>query len=204
MKPQRRSYIRHMLGSKTNRLSDENGRLRKEIVELKCEIKHLESSSNFERNKIRRLQYLVNRFGGCSYDIKVDQTSKGVNVLVVVNPEEFEAQVFDLDSREYNQPRVLVLWATRTIDHSVFIDDIQGGSSRGHGTLAMERLLSSATQWGSTRVFGRLSPVDFNHIDRLVAFYKKFEFDIDLENRTVQKSIGKRFARMPYTKSTAL
>ena len=68
-------------------------------------------------------------------------------------------------------------------DNSILISDIIHNAheyNKGYGSHMMETLLTYAKQHGYTRIYGNLSTVDSDHLDRLLHFYKKFGFAITI------------------------
>ncbi len=77
------------------------------------------------------------------------------------------------------------LLAKRISKTEILIQDIQsGGESRnqGYGSLAMQRLISYAKKNGFNLITGKLSPVDWEHIDRLERFFLKYGFVVELNH----------------------
>jgi len=58
---------------------------------------------------------------------------------------------------------------------NIYIQDIQshGTLNRGFATAAMRALIKLGIKKGATIISGIISPVDHDHIDRLLGFYKK-------------------------------
>ncbi len=69
---------------------------------------------------------------------------------------------------------------------SLWIDDIQGISNNGFGTLLIEQTILIARQMNCKTIRGELSPIDLaDHRERLLHFYKKLGFTVTLlENNT--------------------
>lgn len=80
-------------------------------------------------------------------------------------------------------------------DNEIHITDIISDLSlvnNGYGSFAMENVKEYLSINGYKKLKGRLSPVDKNdHLDRLIAFYKKNGFTID-ENDRIECEIKRR------------
>ena len=135
-------------------------------------------------NKQSRIEYLLSTKPICESKWCSQKTNKGVEVLSFIrhSGSSIEIEVFDL-IEDYMVGRKLVLWAVER-DDGIFIQDIQGGKSKGHGEVAMKHLLKMAES--TNRIYGEISPVDYGHINRLSAFYKKMGFTVfsDPETRS--------------------
>lgn len=161
-------------------------KLYKEIVDLKNKYKESTQLLISQKMRNKRIEYLINEKQKYGINIRIEQTSKGVEVLTYLNLEEGEIELFNIDCVHYAERRVLVLWFQKT-DGSIKIQDIQGGSGLGHGSVAMKHLIKFAKDFKVTRIVGDISPVDDDHIDRLFAFYTKNGFIVDKELRKVEK-----------------
>lgn len=52
--------------------------------------------------------------------------------------------------------------------------------NRGYGSLLMEELLFYAKENKIKELYGNLATVDIDHKDRLIHYYKKYGFEVDL------------------------
>lgn len=50
----------------------------------------------------------------------------------------------------------------------------------GYGSMLMRNLIQIARKNDTKEISGWISRVDYNHIDRLVHFYKKHDFEVDI------------------------
>lgn len=64
----------------------------------------------------------------------------------------------------------------------IFIEDLHNYSSlnKGYGSAIIRALIKYAINNNCTMISGELSPVDFNHLDKLIYFYKKNLFEVSL------------------------
>lgn len=63
--------------------------------------------------------------------------------------------------------------------HRLFIDDIKGDPNRGFGSICMAYLKDAAWQHNCL-IEGKLAKRDWDHLDRLIHFYKKHHFHVSV------------------------
>jgi hypothetical protein len=156
----------------------------------------LESENKILSNKLKRIEYLLNDRVHESSKYLVEKTKKEIEVLTSINKKgsfnDIEIEIFDLTCYQHNESRELVLWGQRR-DKAIFIQDIQGGHNYGHGELALNHLFKIAKDEGFDKIEGNLSHDDYDHIDRLYAFYEKMGFEIikdDIDNQRIIKKLA--------------
>lgn len=66
------------------------------------------------------------------------------------------------------------------------IDIDESLTNHGYGSILLSNLIQIATNRDSNTISGWLSRVDSEHLDRLVYFYKKHNFEVILNNQTVK------------------
>lgn len=72
------------------------------------------------------------------------------------------------------------------------IDIDESLTNHGYGSILLSNLIEIATNRNSNTISGWLSRVDSDHLDRLVYFYKKHNFEVNLNNQTENGSkVGK-------------
>lgn len=156
--------------------------LRQQLYQAREGNKSLEREMTLLEAKQKRIEYLLNQRIKQKARCMLERTAKGVEVMSAIGAFDYSGQVeieiFDLVTPVYSANRQLVLWAREEMDDSLYIQDIQGGASKGHGALAMNYLLEIAAKKSIKRIHGELSPVDSGHLGRLLAFYKKMKFEI--------------------------
>lgn len=132
----------------------------------------------------KRIEYLLNNRVDEKSKSHFATTKKGISVLVAVKYFPFEIELFDIETAHEFTGRSLVLWASQR-DDALFIQDIQGGKSFGHGELAMSYLIDYAKVNSYKFITGELALCDIEtHKERLYAFYTKFGFEIDFGDGT--------------------
>lgn len=159
-------------------LKEKKQELIKELVQAKKDITDLTEKMTLLEEKQKRIEFLLNERipKRCNF---IQRTKKGVEILTSIkyNPG-FEIEIFDLENTQYNQNRSLWMVASLKPQNTVFINNIEGGKGLGHGQVAMDHLIEFAIKNECTKIMGELSPADYDHKDRLYAFYSKFDFSI--------------------------
>ena len=108
----------------------------------------------------------------------------------MVKEEDSKTLSFFLYSLEYQRlvPRI---YTTKCINHQselsrytyLHIDDfLVTEQNIGNGGLLMENLIKYAKSQGFKYIFGKLSPVDKDHFDKLDYFYKKYGFEVSFNS----------------------
>lgn len=160
---------------------------------IKLENKKLRESLDFEKKRFERIKWLLNNRVENNAKCLIEQTKKGLNILTAENidNENYQIEIFDIDNVDTISRRSLILYASNK-EGEIFIDDIQGGSSNGHGEVAMKHLIEFAKKENKGKITGNLSYVDLDHKDRLIVFYEKMGFNVNYEsdgNGTLEKKL---------------
>ncbi|MFA9560109.1 hypothetical protein ACERII_22600 [Evansella sp. AB-rgal1] len=74
-------------------------------------------------------------------------------------------------------------------ENKIHIDDIRGEENRGFGTVCMKYLKEHAEDQNVQYITGDIVKRDWDHLDRLIHFYKKHNFQIDIEHEKKQGEI---------------
>lgn len=67
-------------------------------------------------------------------------------------------------------------------EDSIHIGDIKGPHNEGYGTICMKFLKEKARDLNIPEITGDIAPRDWDHLDRLVHFYEKHHFQIDIDH----------------------
>ncbi|KGA98723.1 hypothetical protein BALCAV_0202930 [Alkalihalobacillus alcalophilus ATCC 27647 = CGMCC 1.3604] len=70
-------------------------------------------------------------------------------------------------------------------DFTIHIGDIKGEANKGFGSICMDYLKDHACLHNVQVIKGDIAKRDWNHLDRLIHFYKKHDFTVEL-NREEQ------------------
>lgn len=74
--------------------------------------------------------------------------------------------------------------ATYTETNTIHINDIKGPVNKGYGSVCMSYLQQMAEQKNIQYLTGDLVQRDWNHINRLIAFYEKHHFQVSVNAET--------------------
>lgn len=66
-------------------------------------------------------------------------------------------------------------------DQKIHIGDIKGEENRGYGSICMDYLKDIAKEQNIQYITGDLAERDWDHLDRLVHFYKKHNFHVEID-----------------------
>lgn len=141
------------------------------------------------RNEKIRLEYLIKGVNSIAKNndfIGVEKTKKQEDVILYkYKMERCEFDVF-IDIPFGSETRnVLSLFTTLDNELKIIkIDDIQiaeENTHKGYGTVALNYLVNKSKKDGIKKINGTISSIDYeDHGDRLVEFYEKFGFDINI------------------------
>ncbi|WP_062047078.1 GNAT family N-acetyltransferase [Bacillus sp. JCM 19034] len=65
-------------------------------------------------------------------------------------------------------------------EFTLFIGDIKGEENRGYGSICIDYLKDHAKDQNIHRIKGDLAKRDWDHLDRLIHFYEKHHFDVEV------------------------
>ncbi|MDV2885059.1 hypothetical protein RYX45_07690 [Alkalihalophilus pseudofirmus] len=72
--------------------------------------------------------------------------------------------------------------ATYADDHTIHIGDIKGEENKGYGSICMNYLKNHAMDQNVQYITGDIAQRDWDHLDRLIHFYEKHHFDIEVDH----------------------
>nr|WP_285874144.1 hypothetical protein [Halalkalibacter oceani] len=73
--------------------------------------------------------------------------------------------------------------------HTIHIGDIKGQENRGFGSICMKYLKDHAKAQNVQYIKGDLAKRDWDHIDRLIHFYEKHHFEVEVDYENLNGSI---------------
>lgn len=76
------------------------------------------------------------------------------------------------------------LQAKYTEDNEIHIGDIKGPANKGYGSICINHLKEIAREQNIPVITGDIAKRDWAHVDRLVHFYEKHEFDVEIDPAT--------------------
>ncbi|MBU9713429.1 hypothetical protein [Evansella tamaricis] len=160
----------------------------------------LSGRSFFERKEDKKKEEIIEEFEELEFQVYrmkenlreiakshqvlgIDQTKeeKWVIVYAVDDGNICRIMLHDCDS-PYLGKWDFSIHAQYTDDFMIHIDDIRGQENCGYGSICMKFLKEHALEQNISFITGDLVERDWDHIDRLVHFYKKHQFQIKLEN----------------------
>ncbi|RDI43158.1 hypothetical protein [Falsibacillus pallidus] len=74
--------------------------------------------------------------------------------------------------------------ATYADNDSIHIGDIKGPADRGYGSICMKHLKEIAKDQNIPSITGDIAKRDWDHVDRLIHFYEKHQFDVSIDKNT--------------------
>lgn len=157
-----------------------------EIKILKVNYAEISNLLSKQEMRFKRIQYLVNERLLYSEKLLLEKTDKGIDILTSVSLKRAEIEIFNIDCEYYAENRSLVLWFRKEND-IIKIEDIQGGNSLGHGSVAIRHLVDFAKRNNVTRIIGEISVTNNDHLDRLSSFYEKNQFLVDKVNWKLER-----------------
>lgn len=73
---------------------------------------------------------------------------------------------------------------------SIFIGDIRGPANKGYGSICLKYLKDLARDQNIPCIKGDIAPRDWDHVNRLVHFYEKHRFTVELDAESKSGSIS--------------
>ncbi|THE10016.1 hypothetical protein E1I69_20240 [Bacillus timonensis] len=69
-------------------------------------------------------------------------------------------------------------------DNAIHIGDIKGPANQGYGSICMNHLKEIAREQNIPVIKGDIAQRDWDHVDRLVYFYEKHDFEVEIDPQT--------------------
>lgn len=114
--------------------------------------------------------------------IGIDQTKEETWVVVYTNYDNNTCRIMLNDcASAYRGHWDYSIQATYKDQDTIFIGDIKGPENKGYGTICMNYLKEVAIEQNIRYITGEIAKRDWDHVDRLVHFYKKHDFHIDID-----------------------
>lgn len=145
--------------------------------ELKEELEDLEF-------QVFRMQDNLKEIAKKSKVLGVDQ-SKDENLVIVYTPEDDQSCKIMLCDCEtsYKGKWDFSIQATYSDENTIHIGDIKGPADKGYGSICMDYLKELAIEQNIPKITGDIAERDWDHVDRLVHFYKKNDFHVKVNNK---------------------
>ena len=156
---------------------------RKKIKELKKK----EQGIELERNRLKKVKYLLEERIGDGTKCVIETTNKGISVLVTINSKENEIEVFDIDTMNTPLVKESGLWVKmwdKIRSKEVFLQD-RNGKDKGFEEIAMMYLFSLIDENTKEKVSWKVKDIkDYNDKDELITLYENMGFKIKHFSKT--------------------
>lgn len=145
--------------------------------ELKEELEDLEF-------QVFRMQDNLKEIAKKSKVLGVDQ-AKDEKLVIVYTPEDDQSCKIMLCDCEtsYNGKWDFSIQATYPDENTIHIGDIKGPANKGYGSICMDYLKELAIEQNIPKITGDIAKRDWDHVDRLVHFYKKNDFHVKVNDK---------------------
>ncbi len=116
----------------------------------------------------------------------IDQNKEDQWVIVYTQKDEYQCKIMLHDcDKPFRGNWDFSIQAQYTDQGSIFIGDIKGPADRGYGSICMNHLKDIARSENVASIKGDIAKRDWDHVDRLVHFYEKHHFHVEI-NRNHQ------------------
>ncbi|MGM0836718.1 MAG: hypothetical protein ACQEV7_11200 [Bacillota bacterium] len=113
--------------------------------------------------------------------IGIDQTKEDTWVVVYTNYDNHSCKIMLNDCESaYRGQWDYYIQATYKDEDTIFIGDIKGPENKGFGTICMNYLKEMAKEQNIRYITGDIAKRDWDHVERLVHFYKKHRFQVKI------------------------
>ncbi|PGT82340.1 hypothetical protein [Bacillus sp. AFS040349] len=142
--------------------------------ELKEELEDLEF-------QVFRMQDNLKEIAKRSKVLGVDQTKEDKLVIVYTPEDEQSCKIMLCDCEtSYKGKWDFSIHATYIDDETIHIGDIKGPANKGYGSICMDYLKELAIEQNIPKITGDIAKRDWDHVDRLVHFYEKHDFHVEI------------------------
>ncbi|WP_096200641.1 GNAT family N-acetyltransferase [Bacillus sp. FJAT-45350] len=112
----------------------------------------------------------------------IDQTNDDKWVIVSVFDDGYSCKVMLNDCETaYRGSWDFSIQAVYSDDNTIHIGDIKGEENKGYGSICMNFLKDVAREQNIQYIKGDIAKRDWDHLDRLVHFYEKHNFDVSID-----------------------
>lgn len=122
--------------------------------------------------------------------IGIDQTKEEKWVIVSALDDGYRCQIMLNDCESaYRGKWEFSLHAKYQDENSIHIGDIRGPANQGYGSICMNHLKEIAREQNVSTITGDIAKRDWGHLDRLIYFYEKHDFQIELDHEAYSGEI---------------
>ncbi len=144
--------------------------LRKNLVELEFQL--------------FRMQENIKEISKKNQVIGIDQTKDDKWVIVSAEDNGNQCKIMVNNCEEpYKGTWDFSIHAIYTNEDSIHIGDIKGPANQGYGSICMNYLKEFAREQNIPYITGDIAERDWDHVDRLVHFYEKHDFQVDINHK---------------------
>ena len=156
---------------------------KKDPEELKQNLEELEF-------QVFRMQENMKEIAKKSQIVGIEQTreEKWVIVSIVDDGHACKIMLNDCDSA-YHGHWDFSIQAKYENESTIHIGDIKGEENKGYGSICMDYLKEYAQEQNVQYIKGDLAKRDWDHLDRLIHFYEKHDFDVEVDHENQSGSI---------------
>jgi hypothetical protein len=131
--------------------------------------------------QILRLQNDMKQIAKKYEVIGVDQTKDDSLVIIYKSEEMDQCKIMLNDCNSRYDGWDFAIDAVYEDDNTIHIGDIKGPANKGYGSICMQYLKETATDHNIPLIKGDIAKRDWDHVDRLVHFYEKHDFNVELD-----------------------
>lgn len=116
-------------------------------------------------------------------EIKAEFTTDKKSKLIKI-------ELFKGNKKIKNKKENIQLCGVKENNQEILLSDIilyGRNINKGYGTILIKKLIEYAKENNFKKIYGNITEVDWDHIERLEHFYKKFKFKVNLDK---QKKCG--------------
>ncbi len=131
--------------------------------------------------QVFRMQDNLKEIAKKSKVLGVDHT-KDEKLVIVYTPEDDKSCKIMLCDCEtsYKGQWDFSIQASYTDKKTIHIGDIRGPANKGYGSICMDYLKELAIEQNIPKITGDIAERDWDHVERLIHFYKKNNFYVDI------------------------
>ncbi|MRX72109.1 hypothetical protein GJU40_08035 [Bacillus lacus] len=132
--------------------------------------------------QLYRMQDNLKKIARNSNVIGIDQSKEDKWVIVYSHEDSHSCKIMISEcDAAYDGTWDFSLQATYFDNHTIHIGDIKGPANKGYGSICMKYLKEKARQHNVSAITGDIAKRDWDHVDRLVHFYEKHDFDVSVD-----------------------
>jgi GNAT superfamily N-acetyltransferase len=131
-----------------------------------------------------RMQENIKEISKKNQVIGIDQTKEDKWVIVSAEDDGHRCKIMVNDCETaYNGNWDFSIQAVYADSDKIHIGDIKGPANKGYGSICMNYLKDIAREQNIPYITGDIAKRDWDHVDRLIHFYEKHDFDVDIDHK---------------------